>query len=349
LLKLLTLTRPAYGKAEQAVADEIVRQCNGVRFNDPSGKPLAVVVTVGDSKTLFSSHLDSVHYEDGIQEVIHDSNLNLIYKAQDSKTCLGSDDGSGVWLLLQMIASEVPGAYVFHFSEERGGIGSKGVVDFYSGFLAQFDRAIAFDRRGTRSIITHQSCGKCCSDEFGLALASKLDMGHKLDETGVYTDTAEFTSIISECTNVSVGYESEHTPNEVQDVEYLLALRKACIKVDWEALPAVRDPKEVEDLWDAYGYGRNLYTRAHKEVLFTIVEYHDKFKLYDEAEAYITSHYNMDYLEGYASCMAEMEGYEPVITYETDVERKLRLHGYSTDELEMDNPFNSWVNEGLDL
>ena len=45
-------------------------------------------------------------------------------------------------------------------------------------------------------------------------------MKYKKDEGGVYTDSAEFTDIIPECTNISVGYYKEHTVNETQDIQY---------------------------------------------------------------------------------------------------------------------------------
>jgi di/tripeptidase len=48
--------------------------------------------------------------------------------------------------------------------------------------------------------------------------------------------------IIPECTNVSVGYYREHTTEEKQDIDHLINLCKACVKVDWENLSVKRDP-----------------------------------------------------------------------------------------------------------
>lgn len=52
---------------------------------------------------------------------------------------------------------------------------------------------------------------------------------------------------------MSVCYDSEHTVNESLDLEAWLRLRAACIQLDWEALPTVRDPK-VKDYGD-FGWG----------------------------------------------------------------------------------------------
>lgn len=171
---------------------------------------------------------------------------------------LGADNAAGMWLCLEMIAAGVPGAYIFHRGEERGGIGSRGMADHHYPWLSRFNYAIAFDRRGTGDIITEMMCGVTCSREFALALAAKLNMApgvplaYRPDDTGSFTDTANYRRIIPECTNISVGYENEHGPSEVLDVEHLLLLRDALVfafKQGGTDLPVVRD-KDAEDVWD---------------------------------------------------------------------------------------------------
>jgi hypothetical protein len=66
------------------------------------------------------------------------------------------------------------------------------------------------------------------------------------DDTGVFTDTANYIDIIPECTNVSCGYANEHTGNETLHLPTLFALRNQCLVIDWETLPTVRDPKVIE-------------------------------------------------------------------------------------------------------
>jgi hypothetical protein len=68
------------------------------------------------------------------------------------------------------------------------------------------------------------------------------------------TDSVQFISIYSECTNISVGYQSEHTFSETQNIEHLEKLAEACLKVDWNGLPVERDPSKTE--YRTYGrYG----------------------------------------------------------------------------------------------
>lgn len=205
------------------------------------------------SRTMFSCHIDTVGRSEKDHDLIGVDDRTIGVSAKND--CLGADDGAGVWLMLEMIDAKVPGCYVFHRGEERGGIGSSGVARHHTDFLAGFDRAIAFDRRGTHSVITHQGFGRCCSDEFGEALATAFN--DTIDETyffapdagGVFTDTANYTDDIPECTNVSIGYEHEHSSDETLDIHYLFALREACLKIDWEALPTKRKPGESDLDW----------------------------------------------------------------------------------------------------
>jgi hypothetical protein len=45
--------------------------------------------------------------------------------------------------------------------------------------------------------------------------------------------------MIPECTNISVGYNFEHTA-ETQNITYLDRLAKASVNVDWSSLPTAR-------------------------------------------------------------------------------------------------------------
>lgn len=215
---------------------------------------------IGESRTIFASHLDTVSKE--LAQVIHTFNDNII--GTDGKTTLGADDKAGVTVMLHLIKNNVPGLYYFFIGEEVGCIGS-GLASSQSisKFKGKYDRIISFDRRGTDSIITYQSSTRCCSDKFAESLAKQLNlsgMSYKKDDGGVYTDSAEFTDIIPECTNVSVGYYKEHTFNETQDILHLENLANACLLVDWENLPTERDMtkkeyKSYKSSYSTYGTG----------------------------------------------------------------------------------------------
>ena len=158
-----------------------------------------------------------------------------------------------------MISEKIPGLYYFFMGEESGCVGSSSLSRVLeSKEHPTMNKCISFDRRGYDSVITAQS-GVCASDEFAKELSSRFNeygFWFKPDPTGVYTDSAEFTDIIAECTNISCGYFSEHTKTEKQDLEFLELLGIVCTQIEWETLPIVRDKDKVYTGKKSKGYNR---------------------------------------------------------------------------------------------
>ena len=201
---------------------------------------------IAGSKTLFIAHVDTVHREVGANKIRKTASTWYADGA-----ALGADDGAGVALLMHMMHADIKGYYIFSQGEECGGIGAKHIATHHADLLAQFDRAIAFDRRGTDSIISHQGWSRCASDVFCEALADALNLHdenlmYTPDDTGVYTDTAEFIDIIPECTNISVGYDHEHSQQECLNIHHYELLSQAVLAVQWDKLPTDRDPTVPE-------------------------------------------------------------------------------------------------------
>lgn len=197
--------------------------------------------------TMFTSHTDSVHHGGGVNLVRVDGQY---WRADGA--ALGADDGAGVALMAHMIERGVPGYYIFFRGEECGGVGSSWLAEHMPELVGDFDRAVAFDRAGYSDVITHQSRGRCCSEAFAEALSEALcDQGllYMPCDSGVYTDTAEFTHLIPECTNLSVGYKNQHGWREEQDVAYLIEMAEALVQINWDALPVARDPKVIESCY----------------------------------------------------------------------------------------------------
>ncbi len=219
-----------------------------------------------ESTTLWSCHTDTVHAaaDSGAlhrQRIVVDHHKGELYKI-DNKP-LGADDGAGVWLLLEMISAKVPGTYIFHRGEEKGGIGSRAVAKNFPSWLKKFTHAIAFDRKKDCSIITFQSSGRCCSDKFANQMSQLLtdeDCTYILapDDGGIFTDTANYIDLIPECTNISIGYDNEHSGAETLDVKYLLWLRDRMVSVfgaaDAPVLEVHRDPSVHESKWGKSGW-----------------------------------------------------------------------------------------------
>jgi hypothetical protein len=196
-------------------------------------------------RTMFTAHIDTVHHEGGVNRVHVDGRF---WRAGEG-AALGADDGAGVALMCHMIEGGVPGYYLFCRGEECGGIGSTWLAKNMPEVFTDIDRAVAFDRGGYEDVITHQSRGRCCSDEFGQALSAALTT--EVDwflpsDSGIYTDTAEFIYLVPECTNISVGYKCQHGDREQLDVEFLQRLAKQVLDIQWDELPVKRDPAKRE-------------------------------------------------------------------------------------------------------
>lgn len=206
-------------------------------------------IKIGESKTLFFSHLDSVRKQKlKVNKVGYIEN-GMEYVKTDGFTILGADDKTGVVIMMNMIENNIPGLYYFVMGEEVGEVGSSLLRNEKTEMLKQYDRCVSFDRKWYGSIINRQLGEYCCSDEFVKALSiefKKHGMKYKADPYGVGTDSAVLMGIIPECTNLSVGYNKEHTFSEHQNMDYMLTLADVATKINWESLPTVRIPTDYD-------------------------------------------------------------------------------------------------------
>jgi hypothetical protein len=180
----------------------------------------------GSGDVIWACHLDTVHDMGGVQTLDHGD----IWVRTTDSNCLGADCTSGIWLMREMIRANVPGLYVFHDNEEVGLIGARRRA---LNDPAQFHAVISLDRRGKNDVVTHQLSRRTCSDRFARGVSHLLSPDHK-PTRGVFTDSAAYIRRSSNCTNISVGYFNEHTPEEHQDLPYLYFLRHRLIEVGHE-------------------------------------------------------------------------------------------------------------------
>ena len=219
------------------------------------------MMVVGDSppKVMWSSHLDTVHRDEGRVPIWVDGNTARVHRKKGG-SCLGADCTTGVWIMMEMIRAEVPGLYVFHRGEEVGCLGSEHIREHYKKLLSTIDACIAFDRYGTDSIITHQMSQRGCSEEFAQSMIAQLP-GYKTDDGGSYTDSYTYFEDISECTNISVGYYRQHTKDEHQNLSFAQQLRDWMVKFDPSKLVFKRDPTIVD--YSSFGRGGNWWSSTY--------------------------------------------------------------------------------------
>lgn len=251
VLAMLSYARPEGSKAQEAFI---------TRFLEPLGigrdKAGNCIKRIGTAPVLWSSHTDTVHRKAGKQKLFVTGDRGKVGLDKGSKfDCLGADDTAGVWLMAEMIRAEKPGLYIFHTGEEVGGIGSSFIADKTPALLNGIKYAIALDRKGYDSVISHQ-WSRCCSDDFAWELSRQLGGEYKPDDTGTFTDTANYTDFIGECTNLSVGYHEAHSNKEWLDLHFLEELRHKLInEVNIDSLPTTRLAGEIDrDLEKQYQF-----------------------------------------------------------------------------------------------
>lgn len=249
MYEMLKYKRPHRSKTERNFIRRFISPL-GDSFYDKIGNRY---IQVGNAPIMYSCHTDSVHRLPGLQNVSIKGNKFKLHRKENSN-CLGADNAAGVWIMTEMIRAGKPGLYIFHRGEEIGGVGSGYISKHTPELVKGIQIAMAFDRRNTKSIITFQAGQRCCSDEFADSLAKELHLKHEKDRGGTFTDTANYTDLIPECTNVSVGFEREHSSYETLDMAYLMELRQAMLELDWEKLVIKRKAGDYEPRWSNYSY-----------------------------------------------------------------------------------------------
>jgi hypothetical protein len=241
LLEMLTTMRPAGSAAESAFNKRWILPLGAT--SDAAGNR---IIRIGDAPVLWSCHTDTVHRRGGKQRIQKAGDLIRLHPNEWRASCLGADCTTGVWLMREMILASVPGLYVFHAGEEVGGLGSSHIACKTPQLLDGILYAVAFDRKGKESVITHQFAGRCCSTAFAVSLAGQLPGAYCLDGTGSFTDTANYVDIIPECSNISVGYERCHTQFETQSISHATRLRRALLQIDSSEFACERDSSAID-------------------------------------------------------------------------------------------------------
>lgn len=315
LKSILRYKRPHGSGSENAFIHRFLDSIPGI-YSDVVGNR---ILKIGTSPILWSCHTDTVHRKEGLQKVFYKKNM-----LRSNGTCLGADDGAGIWLMLKMIKRRVPGLYIFHRGEEVGGIGSMHIANNSPNLLKAVKYAIALDRRGYTDVITHQG-SRCCSDKFGDSLAKELGMEYTNSTRGSFTDTANYTDIVGECTNLSVGYFNQHSTLEYQDTKFLVKLLNALINVNPDNLVESRKAGDYESLYNYGNYDyrdrRNAHCSYNSNTSYNNKSWDFQYDTYDDD----------DELQKLTDAMD---------TYPLATARILRDHGVTSDDIREEAVFS---------
>jgi hypothetical protein len=228
-ISMMRYTRPHLSEAEEEYIEKFIRPvCD---YTDEFGN--LICATVSNPRIMFSSHTDTVHNKSGKQKLFTNKGKVL---TSDS-TCLGADDTVGNYLMLSMIDNNIPGLYVFHRGEERGGLGSSFIAEQTPDLLKGVEIAIALDRKGKDDVVQFQMGSRCCSEKFAKQLASLMGITGG-DMNGSFTDTANYVDLVTECSNISVAYWDQHSKKERCDMELVGKIEERLLSADFNSLEA---------------------------------------------------------------------------------------------------------------
>jgi len=340
ICRMLEYKRPHGSDSEFAFIRRFIDVVPGMQRDSFGNRYIRLPLRDGtQSKVMWSAHTDTVHRGDGKQIVDIDRHGYMTLPVDSGSNCLGSDDGAGVYILLSMIYAGVPGLYIFHRGEEVGGLGSEYISRNTPDLLSGIDYAIAFDRKLYKSVITYQAGYRCCSDQFVKDLAGMLAPALPLecDDGGSFTDTENYTDLVHECTNISVGYERQHTPLEVLDTDYMFRVADTFIKLfDETRLTAYNEAGQgkydtlygidyhgryTDGLWGNY----SNYTASYKESdLGSTYLAPDREKIESDTQAELNFAFGVEQLT------------DLIKSHPAEVAVFLDEHGFSADEIELE-------------
>jgi hypothetical protein len=276
LWDLLHLATP-HG-TEQHIIDLLPFRDRGV-----TDKEKNFILKIGENpETMFSCHMDTVHtLPKELKDTGNPGYIRLLTMNDDSEEklrgylwagvknrndekftpcVLGADDKIGVFIMCELIERKIPGLYIFHAGEECGAPGSRfAAAEYKNTYLKGIKRCIAFDRRGYNDVISFQRGQRRCSKVFAAALADAINKNimipndefkFKGEAEGTFTDSCNYSDIIPECTNISIGYFDQHTSSEKFDYLWFFTnFMPALMQVKWDELPTERDVTKIEYKW----------------------------------------------------------------------------------------------------
>ena len=280
-LEMLKIMRPAMSVEEDEWCEKFILPIVEIHggFEDSFGN---FMCEIGDNPDkLFLAHTDTVHQMGGQQKLLIDDQYSVV---SSTANCLGADDTTGVFILLQLLKSSNPpnGVYIFNREEEIGCNGSEHCANTLC--LDNITQAISFDRKGYNDIVTTQLGVRTASTQYALQYES-LGMRSAI---GSVTDSASFRFKVNECVNLSVGYFNQHTTNEYQDIDFMLELIDKLLEFDWDNLQVFKEPCEEID-WGYANYGYNHSNGYRSSVTYPPLKpkkTHKKIKVKTKAPVY---------------------------------------------------------------
>lgn len=177
------------------------------------------IVAVGDIPVALVAHMDTV-FTSQPDNIFYDRVKNVMW----SPDGLGADDRAGVYSIVQILKQGFKPTVIFTTDEEKGAIGASKLVADFKEAPTELKYIIELDRRGSVDCVFYD-CDNPKFEEY-------------VESFGFITAWGSFTDISIICpawgvagVNLSIGYEDEHSYQELLYIGRMLSTIKKVVKM----------------------------------------------------------------------------------------------------------------------
>lgn len=183
------------------------------------------LVAIGDIPIALVAHMDTVFHTPVI-DLYYDRRKGIMWSPQG----LGADDRAGIFAILKIVQAGYRPSVIFTTDEEKGGYGATalGMTDCP---IPDLKYLIELDRQGTNDCVFYD----CYCPDF----INYVESFGFCEQHGSFSDISFLMSDWGVCgVNLSIGYEDEHSYNEILKVGPMLdTIRKVKEMLDDQDIP----------------------------------------------------------------------------------------------------------------
>lgn len=217
------------------------------------------IIAVGDIPVALVAHMDTV-FTSPPDNIFYDRIKNVMWSPEG----LGADDRAGVYSIVQILKQGLKPTIIFTTDEEKGAVGASKLIADFKEAPTELKYIIELDRRGSVDCVFYE-----CDNP---------DFEEYVENFGFITAWGTFSDISVICpawgiagVNLSIGYEDEHSYQELLYIGRMLSTIKKVTKmlreIDTEMKPFDYIPIKYSEYLSkmypeyayAYGYEDNDY------------------------------------------------------------------------------------------
>lgn len=202
------------------------------------------VFAVGDIPVALVAHLDTV-FTSPPENIFYDRTKNVMW----SPDGLGADDRAGVYSITQIIKYGLRPSIIFTTDEEMGALGAEALIKDFPKSPVDLKYMIELDRRGSVDCVFYD----CDNPEFE----------EYVESFGFITDWGSFSDISMICpvwgvagVNLSIGYEHEHSYQEILYISRMLATTKKVITMLESIDKDTKEFKYIPSKYSSYHFSK---------------------------------------------------------------------------------------------